>query len=80
MVSLQEEGLKQVIQFYKDENGGKGSIWFNGELVDFKEFMEYYNESDIYKVLSLREQTWILLDECGDFNVVSVKSAEENEC
>lgn len=68
--------LERVIRFYLEENRD-GNIYFDDELIEFKEFYEIFKSMDLEIILEKDEQTWYLLKDDGVWSKVSVKSLDE---
>lgn len=75
MLSLQEESIKQVISYYKENEDCY--IWFNNELIPFKRFIDCYEVMDICKVFTENENYYIL-EETGIYHTVSTSNPEDS--
>lgn len=75
MLSLQEESLKQVISYYKENEDCY--IWFNEELIPFKRFMDSYEVMDICKFF-VEEEAYYVLEINGVYHTVSTSNPEDS--
>lgn len=75
MLGLQEESLKQIISYYKENEDCY--IWFNEELSPFKRFMDSYEVMAICKVF-VDDETYYILETNGIYHTISTSNPEDS--